>query len=300
MRDFILWLHHWTITRYPGDYYAELRVIGEHGYRTQRFYLMPLQSDRLMADALQDDLAGLEVYIGVLPRVQKGGTTHDTTKYTDTLWFDLDAKHHGGDKRKALDAIIDFPIQPSVIVDSGHGFHAYIRLNEVKSFEGVQPIMKGIAQRIGGDHVYDRARILRLPGLSNHKDGGNAPVRLIRFDTTLSYRLSDLTEYEYREPDTTRQYLHTRTVGPYTFRLTDDVTHDAERIERELAYDPGKGARSGHDFHVACLMVESGWSDGKIHDAFGRYPQGVGAKTATEGARYLDRTIRKARQAVGR
>lgn len=295
MRDFLCWL--WK-DHIEGDYlayYAELRVIGEQGYRTQRFYLLPDKLDTLMADARNDDDAGFEVYVGVLPRWRKGGTIEDTTVGTRVLWADVDAKHHGGSKTKALAAILDFPVPPSVIVDSGNGYHCYWSLDASYYFDTVQPIMKGIAARIGGDHVYDRARILRIPGLSNHKHGGNAPVRLIRFDTTLSYRLSDLAEFEYREP-----VAQPDTHYFFTIRTTNDTAYLDERIQRELNVDPGKGARSGHDFYVACLMVEAGYSDTQINMIFESHPQGVGAKTCEAGPRYLERTIRKARQAVGR
>lgn len=291
MRDFLCWL--WEdATELSRGYLAELRVIGEQGYRTQRFYELPQGLDRLMADARNDDDAGLEVYVGVLPRIRHRGTAADTSFYTRLLWADVDAKHHGDSKSRALAAIIDFPVPPSVIVDSGNGYHCYWELDRVHDFDTVQPVMKGIAQRIGGDHVYDRARILRIPGLSNHKHGGNAPVRLIRFDTTLSYRLSDLTEYTYREP--------VALPPPFVCMTADEAAFLDERIERELVIDPGKGARSGHDFYVACLMVEAGYSDEHIATRFSLHPQGVGAKYAEAGGRYLERTIRKARQAVGR
>jgi hypothetical protein len=288
MRDFLEWLYggHWN--SFDSGYQAELRVIGDMGFRTQRFYPMG-EWDSLIPDAQKDDAAGLEVYVGVLPRWRPGGTAADTTTYADIVFLDVDGKHNGG-KEGALKRILDFAVPPSVIVDSGHGYHCYWKLDRLHRFnEDIEPIIKGLIQHLGGDPgVHDRARILRLPGLSNHKDGGNAPVRLIRFDTTLSYRLSDLTEYAYREPPKPR------------YNLYGTVNREAAFVFDDFDYDPGKGARSERDFGAICKMIEGNWDDAAIVRAFVDHPQGIGAKTHRQGIRYLERTIRKAHQAVGR
>lgn len=293
MRDFLDWLYE---GQHPG-HLAELRVLGNGGHRTQRFYRLGGQLGDLMVDAIIEDATGNEAYIGVNPRWREGGTAADTYAYTKTLFFDVDQKDHGDDKRRALDAILAFDVQPSVIVDSGHGFHCYVRLDRFHLFDVVQPIMRGIAQRIGGDRVYDRARILRLPGLSNHKGGGCTPVRLIRFDTTLTYNLADLAEYAWRERKVERQWRQVPADGWGVGHSTD-----ADRYVDHLDfdYDPGKGMRSEHDYGVVCQLIEHGWSDPRIVRAFEDHPQGIGAKFSKAGYRYLERTIRKAHQAVGR
>lgn len=298
MHDFLDWL-------WDGfdDHYGEMRLIID-GAVSQSWWPIPKYTCHLADAAIDRDREGADVYVGVLPRTRTGGKSADVTPYTSTLWVDVDGKHFGDGKQGALDALLDFPVAPSVIVDSGHGYHAYFRLDHLYLFDDVQPIMKGIAKRIGGDAVHDRARILRLPGLSNHKDGGNAPVRLLRFDTTSSFLLSDLAEFEYREPKANGWWEYNGTdeqaLRDRVWRTTNDAAYLDERIDQEVHFNPGRGARSGHDFYVACLMVEAGWDDGMIEMEFLSHPLGLGAKTAEAGPRYLERTIRKARQAVGR
>jgi len=282
--------------------YVETRYWRTDGPVLRSWYAIPEGFEDLIRAARILDNTGHEFYVGVLPRLREyAGKAEDVSPYTDLLWADVDANDHDDSKRRALDAVLDFPVAPQVIVDSGRGIHAYWKLDHLYLFDDVQPIMKGIAKRIGGDAVHDRARILRLPGLSNHKDGGNAPVRLLRFDTTSSSLLGDLAEFEYREPS--KWVLHTQPLAQeyrWTIRTTNDAAYLDERIDQEVHFNPGRGARSGHDFYVACLMVEAGWDDGMIEMEFLSHPQGVGAKTAEAGPRYLERTIRKARQAVGR
>lgn len=273
--------------------YVETRYWRTDGPVLRSWYAILSGFEELIRAARILDNTGHEFYVGVLPRLREfAGKAEDVTPYTDLLWADVDANDHDDSKRRALDAVLDFPVAPQVIVDSGRGIHAYWKLDHLYLFDDVQPIMKGIAKRIGGDAVHDRARILRLPGLSNHKDGGNAPVRLLRFDTTSSFLLGDLAEFQYREPkaDIDWSWLDRD--------IVDDYIND--RITAEVNINPGRGARSGHDFYVACLMVEYGLSDADIIAAFNSHPLGVGAKTAEAGPRYLERTIRKARQAVGR
>lgn len=292
MRDFVDFL--WEGA--AAGSFAELRAIDHKGGVHQSFFRADSEDEvtDLLLDARHYDTLGWEAYVGVLPRTRPDGKA--ASEYTRLLWVDVDGKHFHSDpdsgKALALDALLDFPVAWNVIVDSGHGYHAYIRLDHSYLYGDVQPIMKGIAKRIGGDAVYDRSRILRLPGLSNHKGGGNAPVRLIRFDTTSGFVLSDLREYAYSEP---KVHIPLRPIGGGQFgtpTLTDALVAD-------IAFDPGKGARSEHDFKVVCRMVGSGWTHGEIVKAFLDHPQGVGAKTARSGLRYLERTIDAAHRAVG-
>lgn len=277
--------------------YVETRYWREPHSVLRSWYEIPDGFEELIRAARILDNTGHEFYVGVLPRTREfAGKTEDVTPYTDLIWADVDANDHDDSKRKALDAVLDFPVAPQVIVDSGRGIHAYWKLDHLYLFDDVQPIMKGIAKRIGGDAVHDRARILRLPGLSNHKDGGNAPVRLLRFDTTSSFLLGDLAEFEYREPRPTYRVIHDipqSALGWANYSSGNLAVLD-------LDFDPGKGSRSEHDFAVVCSLMEAGWGDVEIVQTFLSHPQGVGAKTAKSGIRYLERTIRKARQAVGR
>ena len=282
MRDFLGWL--WEGAE---GLYGEIRVIMRDGKVDQVFFPIPYD-DEIIASMMADDAIGRDVYIGVVPRIRYGGKAEDVSGATQIIWADVDAKHHGDSKQLALAAILDFPVPPSVIVDSGHGFHCYWKLDHLIGWDQAIDIMKGIAKRIGGDAVYDRARILRLPGTHNHKDGDKVPVRLIRFDTTLRYSATDFDEFRYVEP--TRDWWAGSTWNVNTYTFTGPID------EIDLDFDPGKGARSEHDYGVVCWMIEHGWEDYQIVAAFQEHPTGIGAKTAKAGERYLQRTIAKARR----
>ena len=180
--------------------YGEFRLF--RGEKREQLF-MPL-GNGLIPEAIGHisalDTTGWDCYYGVVPRKAQGGTTADTDPIVRALWADIDAKKVGG-KDAALHATLrmtQFP--PSAVVDSGHGYHAYWFLTQMESYSVAVPYLKGIAREVGGDHVHDLARILRIPGTHNHKEAPALPVRLLTFDTTRRYDLTDLPHIE-DQPD---------------------------------------------------------------------------------------------------
>jgi hypothetical protein len=127
---------------------------------------------------------GANVYFGVCPRRdRKGDATH--TIHAPALWVDLDGKtydpadpQHG--KVLALERLrqaLPAELQPSILVDSGNGYHVYWLLVEPWLFSEngdrlkCEATLKALAEYLGGDTgVADAARVMRLPGTLNVKD----------------------------------------------------------------------------------------------------------------------------------
>jgi len=88
-------------------------------------------------------------------------------------------------KARALRHIESFCYPPSIIIDSGGGYHCYwllrksIPLDE-SNRDDIQLIQHGWVQLVGGDRgAADLRRVLRLPGTYNHKAGFDKPKRVI-------------------------------------------------------------------------------------------------------------------------
>ncbi|MDP9383562.1 MAG: primase alpha helix C-terminal domain-containing protein [Chloroflexota bacterium] len=85
---------------------------------------------------------------------------------------------------------------PSMLVWSGGGYHSYWLLKETSSGEEelarAERVMERIAEGLDGDAVYDRSRILRVPGTLNHKQDEPRPVRLVHHDLGQRYTLDQL------------------------------------------------------------------------------------------------------------
>ena len=92
---------------------------------------------------------------------------------------------------------LEFP--PSVIVLSGNGVHAYWLLSEAividpgdYAVERIEGINDMLADMLGGDHVSDVCRLMRLPGTINSKGGTAKMVEVVKGDYGVRYEVDDL------------------------------------------------------------------------------------------------------------
>lgn len=291
-----------------GPGYAEFRLIRD-GEVAQRFPVLPLYDDQ--AEALfEEDRSGYDVYFGVLPRWRMGGKAEDVDDWARVLWADFDAKSYPGGKPAAFYALGRVLPVPQVIVDSGHGYHAYWLMKRGLSWAWAEKIMKGIAIKTGADRTYDKARILRVPGTHNHKDVDPLLVRILRFDTLAPrYDGDEFSDYtflvdraeekeqraqERRRRERTDIAVPIENIPQWLSRLVQ-YGHD---LEDQAPYD-----RSKNCFRVACKLIELGWDDLDIINLFLSNPAGIGEKMAgkgpVEGHRWLRTTLRAAHQSVG-
>ncbi len=137
-----------------------------------------------------------DMYVGVAPRQGNVGTK-DGVKRIFGIWGDLDAKgEHTSETRS--EQLRGLYCPPSMLVWSGGGYHPYWMLMEPARGEEelarAERIMERIAEGLNGDAVYDRSRILRVPGTLNHKQDEPRPVRLVHRDPKQLYTLDQLEE----------------------------------------------------------------------------------------------------------
>lgn len=177
------------------DEAIEIRCIREDPHDAQTRITPSISS--AVAFARFYDGQEYNVYYGVSPRLRgaRTGRRESVTSVTH-IWADLDGDLYPDGKAEALATIKAFTLPPSVLVDSGGGYHALWELDEPvppEGFEQVQGIVRRLANFLGADpKVADVARILRLPGTRNHKAkyAGPLPVGVL---TTLDrqYALRD-------------------------------------------------------------------------------------------------------------
>jgi hypothetical protein len=144
-----------------------------------------------------------DVYVGVAPRWGSDGTGVGVRRL-GALWADLDAKgeHTVGSRLQQLE---ELTCPPSILVLTGRGCHAYWLLSRpadgLEQLEQAEGVMRWLGQRLGGDPVWDRARILRVPGTFNYKYELPRPVELERFEPRLRYDLGELEEMAQAFPE---------------------------------------------------------------------------------------------------
>lgn len=145
-----------------------------------------------------------------------------TRGYTETvisipgLWVDVDVRgkaHAELDlpptREDAVQLLNEFPLAPTILVDSGHGLHGYWLFREPLTIDSeeerdqaqdlvlrFQRTLQGIAAKRGWkiDNTSDLARVLRLPGTVNRK-AEPARVWVIESHEEHRYNPSDFEQY---------------------------------------------------------------------------------------------------------
>lgn len=235
----------------------------------------------------------------------------------------------------ALRELRDHRPAPSLIVDSGRGWHGYWLLVPIVLLEGsararlvelVKSCNRALAARLGGDTGTDLARVLRVPGTVNRKPGGG-PCLLLSADGP-RYRLEDLAgelaadrlRLEAERPATrarTRARVEVppapatgpRRRGRRSLGATVKHLLALEPWARPLVvrgwfpYRKRYRSRSEADMAAVGAMVRGGWPDARIFAAFARpdwligdrYRQLRDAGGQKREDEYLARTIGTAR-----
>lgn len=159
------------------------------------------------------------VYVGVHPTVTIPETDRhgkpvpsrnvrsqiDSIAACSCLFAEYDAKDFDGQKLRALDHIQGMEPRPSVVVDSGGGYHCYwllravIPLDTPEQREAMRRYQAAWVVLMGGDTAAkDLARVLRVPGTMNYKYDPPRPVQFVWCELDHTYDpdyLFDLAEH---------------------------------------------------------------------------------------------------------
>lgn len=173
---------------------------------------------------------GWGVYYGVATYNERQGTK-DRAAWLWTVHADLDGKDYADDWRTgkllALDMLANLPerLAPAVMVDSGHGYHAYWPLSEPleatpANIKAVEAANGALAAFLGSDPaVKDASRVMRLPGLVNTKDGEPLPVVVFG---GIDGRRFDVADFQAIMPAKQAQQAQIGSAGESTGRPGDD------------------------------------------------------------------------------
>lgn len=183
---------------------------------------------------------GNGVFVGVCPRSQHDGKK-TSVKQVCCLWIDLDAKDFTGGKEEAWQRLCEFPLRPTMITDSGNGYHAYWCLNEPILIQGKPDIhrMEGFNRRLaallnGDFQSVELARVLRLPGSWNLKDAAcPLPVKICEVEPNRRYSLSAfdwLPESERQQPPTNGKANGASAVNPALSAAIEQIRAKADIV----------------------------------------------------------------------
>lgn len=234
-------------------------------------------------------MEGEDIYYGVMPRPAYG-ERKAKPDWSDVLWADVDEKNVGG--RLATLQLVKM-LDPNIIVDSGHGFHAYWLLDELVAWDTASDAMKAISKTIRGDAVHDASRLLRVPGFLNYKDPAHpVPVSVIRFDVTERQRFDRfdaLIALHKARPIPAQRPVKCERLE----KLPDWLVRDKIEATHPV------GTRSEASFATCVWLLRWGRTYDEIEDIFMQHPDGIGSKYAELGNdahRWMVRTLEAARE----
>lgn len=277
--------------------YIELRTIGTDK-EVKRYFYPTRQIDRLVSHLEDNDLfQDTNIYFGVCPRNDRKGK-EENVKEVNCFWADLDCKNEK-ERQERLEKLKSFKFPPSIIVDSGHGYHTYWLLTKPHLIQSnqdkldIKGSLKGLSATLNADKTFDLSRILRVPGTKNVKDPHNPLlVQIIKIEVSRKYDIEDFKQFRVKVEDVTAEVEITPEETPDRFwRILEEdpklrATWDGKRKDLK------DNTRSGYDMALANLLMPYSFSDSEIAAILQASPSGK-AKEATK--QYLSLTIGKAR-----
>ncbi len=280
--------------------YIEVRLLGDQRkecygsrwYQTTEELLADTEPMKLLAQEKQ-------ACIAFSPAIRnRCEGTKDAVIGSWCLWNDQNQRDGG--QEACIQRLLDYELDITV-VDSGFAAHGYILLDEFcNDIEKIEKANRLLRKRLGGDHVHDASRVMRLPGTMNNKVVDNPQeCRLVALSEQ-RYDIDELIDFLAEDENAPGVLMET---------IQDDLLPDQASLVRQ--YDPilqrlelatiamvfdelPVGDRSEHDLAITNRLVASGLSDKEVTGIFARYP--CGEKARENGFdKYISRTIQKAR-----
>ncbi len=172
--------------------------------------LWPQEGGQIWSEVVKANGQGYGVFIGANPRIDPNGKANaDNVAEARCLFVDLDGKafdkadwKHG--KQLALERLhhaLPELMQPTMLVDSGHGWHGWWILAEPVPMSDIgqrnlwEAQQRALGAYLGGDEVCDPPRVMRLPGTENCKNGERLAVTLVQCEPTRTFSFSDFDDW---------------------------------------------------------------------------------------------------------
>lgn len=140
---------------------------------------------------LRDNVIGQSVFVGVNPRKEKGGKGAADVALCRCLFADFDGIGVEEALRRWHDAGLGVP---SLMGNSGHGVHSYLRLQHPIPPDKFTELQKRLFARVNSDKsIHDPPRIMRLPGFLNVKNRDKpVPCETVEYDEARRVELAEL------------------------------------------------------------------------------------------------------------
>ncbi|MEQ8673768.1 MAG: hypothetical protein RLP44_29945 [Aggregatilineales bacterium] len=245
---------HWLELRCIHPETGEVRTLWTQFNKPKQLETVLKQADKLNAESFG-------VFFAPCLRKAKQGSAASAI-LLPALWLDVDCDDDPHKRENGLAKLHGFNPAPSIILDSGGGWHSYWLLDEPflletdKDKQKTSQIMQGLFSVLSGDEGYVKsvASIMRLPSTINTKpERLNARVQIIEWHPERRYSLSNFEWLEVK-PKPQNGYMS-------TFSTNGNGQHPLPpRTEQYLASGAVDGSRNAELFAAACQLRDAGHS----------------------------------------
>ncbi|MCB9453322.1 MAG: DUF927 domain-containing protein [Anaerolineaceae bacterium] len=250
----------------PEGLYLELRCIHpETGEVRTRWAKVEneKQRDSVLKQAEKLNHEGYGVYYAPCLRQTKQGKA-EAAALVPALWVDIDCDDDPVRREAGLVALHGFVLQPSAILNSGGGWHAYWLLDTPFTLQNdddrqrIARLLHGLFSALDGDPGYVKsvASVMRLPGSANTKPGRNhAPVEIVEWQPERRYPLRDFDWLDVTPPKPER-------IGKLEIITLNGNGHHPlpPRTEAYLTSGAPLEQRNKELFAAACQLRDAGYS----------------------------------------
>ena len=251
--------------------------------------------------ALDVNDQGYSVFVNANPRSAMAGF-EEHVPYVTALALDLQPERTSLENARL--SLERAGIPPAVTTVSGYGMHMYVFINPAER-SAAKLVWERLVRWTGSDPIYNVNRIMRLTGTRNWKKNPPAWCYLIDIDRGRRFDLDYVKQRldaagappaRSNRPgipvptDPNQDWFELRAKLPEGVR---EVIASGERN----AYSEKQISRSEADWLVVCALIRAGADDEMIAWVYAHTPVGQ-LKYHEAGARYLTRTIERARQAT--
>ena len=300
------------------------------------------------ADLLEHESHEIYMGVGLAPANGVRLTSRTRVKEQDVagiagLWADVDVGHpvHAKaaqlppDRERAIEVLNRLPIQPTILIDTGHGLHVWWLFQRPWLFSGPaefdlarrtiqwwQKTMRDLFSEQGWtiDATHDLSRVMRLPGTCNGKDPHDRrPVEVVRnteerydrqmfsdlvpddFEATpLGPRKTNSRKKEQDQPASNGLVLDPNAVPPLLkLEVLLDYNPRFRSTWQHARRDLGDQSPSGYDLSLAVVAVEAEWSDQEVVNLLITFRR-MHRLTPKLRIDYFETTLRKAKTSFER
>lgn len=244
----------------PDTLWLEVRCIHPETGEVRTFWAQlnnAKQHETVMKQADKLNAEGYGVYFAPCLRREKKGSAASAA-LVPALWVDVDCDGNQTRRDKGLTKLRKFEPAPSVIVDSGGGWHGYwlldapFLLETDEEKQRIAYILHGLFKALDGDEAYVKsvASVMRLPDSINTKpDRDGAMVQVVDWHPDRRYALSSF------------DWLAVKPQSTPMFSTNGSGHHPLPpRTEQYLASGATNGSRNAELFAAACQMRDAGYS----------------------------------------